>query len=138
MDYCEFEDEHHFALCNKVMIDAGRKAGMEFEVSTKIEERLASVGFVNVHVRCMIWLIGPWPRDACLKKIEHLNLARLLEGIHGLCARQLTDEMGVRKFSSHFPRKTDILLWSNGEINIFCTNLKAALKMRQLHSYHWV
>jgi hypothetical protein len=43
-DYCEFEVEHPFALWSKVMIDAGRKAGMEFEVGAKMEERLASVG----------------------------------------------------------------------------------------------
>lgn len=113
-DHSQFEAEHPFALWNKVMIDAGKKAGMEFEIGAKIEERLASVGFVNVQVRRATWPIGPWPKDARLREIGRFNWARLLEGVHGLCARRLSDGLGVRKFPSHFPRDTDILLVEEG------------------------
>jgi SAM-dependent methyltransferase len=94
----EFEGDHPFARWNKVMIDAGKKAGMEFKIGAKIKERLAAVGFVNVQVRYAKWPIGNWARDKHLKELGRFNLFRLREGIHGLCARRLMDQMGVRMF----------------------------------------
>jgi hypothetical protein len=94
----EFEEDHPFARWNKVMIDAGKKSGMEFEIGAKIKERLAAVGFINVQVRYAKWPIGSWARGRYLKDLGLCNLVRLREGVHGLCARRLMDQMGVRMF----------------------------------------
>jgi hypothetical protein len=103
-DLAKFEDEHCFARWNKVMIDAGKRAGMEFEIGDKIADRLTAVGFVNVRVRYEKWPIGVWPKDKHLRKLGAYNRLRLLDGVHGLCARRLMDQMGVRMFKPPLPR----------------------------------
>jgi trans-aconitate methyltransferase len=37
-DHSKIEDDHAYSLWNKVMIDAGKKVGMEFDVGPKIKD----------------------------------------------------------------------------------------------------
>lgn len=137
-EYSEFETEHPFSRWNKVMIDAGEKAGMDFDIGAKIKDRLEAVGFVNVQARYAKWPIGPWPKDEHMKKLGNFNLFRLLEGIHGLCARRLADQMAVCTFNFLFLGGTDELQWTRAEIEVFCAELRAAFKTPKSRSYHRV
>jgi 2-polyprenyl-3-methyl-5-hydroxy-6-metoxy-1,4-benzoquinol methylase len=94
-DQSEIEDDHAYSLWNKVMIDAGKKAGMEFDVGPKIKDRLTDAGFVNVRVRSEKWPVGPWPKDPHLNNLGRFNLIRLCDGAHGLCSRRLIEQMDV-------------------------------------------
>jgi SAM-dependent methyltransferase len=47
---CTLDEDHPYSVWNKVMIEAGTRAGMEFDIGPKIEDRLKEVGFVNVQV----------------------------------------------------------------------------------------
>ena len=137
-EYSEFETEHPFSRWNKVVMDAGEKAGMDFDIGAKIKDRLEAVGFVNVRTRYTKWPIGPWPKDRHLKELGCYNLLRLLKGIDGLCARRLVDQMAVCTFNFLFLGGTDELQWTWAETEVFCAELRAAFKTRESRSYHWV
>jgi SAM-dependent methyltransferase len=94
-DHSEIEDDHAYSLWNKVMIDAGKKAGMEFNVGPKIKDRLTDAGFVNVRVRSEKWPVGRWPKDPHWRNLGAFNLLRLYDGTQGLCSRRLIEQMGV-------------------------------------------
>ena len=83
-----------------MMVEAGTKAGMRFDIGDKIKSRMEEAGFVNVTEYRMPWLVGGWCKDPHLKEVGQWNQLRLDMGIADFCSRRFHTQMGVSQVRS--------------------------------------
>jgi hypothetical protein len=75
--------------------EAGEKFGKSFRIAEDTKELMEQAGFVNVTYQTFKWPIGPWPKDAKLKKIGAYNRLAWEEGVEGWFIYLLTKFLGV-------------------------------------------
>ncbi|KAI9845095.1 MAG: hypothetical protein M1837_005099 [Sclerophora amabilis] len=120
-DHNTLDEDHPYRQWGSMMVDAGEKAGMRFDIGQNIRGWMEEAGFVNVHERRMPWTIGGWSNDEHEREIGQWNQVRLDLGVKDFCARRFTNQMS----------------WQPEEIEVFCARLRATFRDPKLYGYQW-
>lgn len=84
------------AELEKVMIEAGNKTGMRFDICDKLEGWVKEGGLVNVVKKTYEIPVGHWPGDdSSQKEIGDWNWQRIYDGLSSYCLRPKTDSLGL-------------------------------------------
>lgn len=87
-----------------MMVEAGTKAGMHFDINDKMKGWMEEAGFVNVTEVRIPWTVGPWSKDKHLRQMGQWNQLRIDIGIADFCSRRFSNQMGV-SFGLHLFRE---------------------------------
>ncbi|EME81232.1 uncharacterized protein MYCFIDRAFT_65808 [Pseudocercospora fijiensis CIRAD86] len=120
-DAVDLKDDHPFPQWGQMMLDAGNKANMRFDIGDKIKGWMEEAGFINVTEHRMPWLIGGWSKDEHQQQVGQWNQLRLDLGVADFCSRRFTNHM---RLSPH-------------EIQVFCARLRSAFRDKKLNAYQW-
>lgn len=88
-------DDHVLAVWSKTFIEAGERLGKTFRIADLAKGYMQEAGFQNVTEERFKLPVGPWSKDARLKKLGMWNLAHCEAGIEGWAMALLTRLMGV-------------------------------------------
>jgi len=119
--YDTLGDDHCYKYWGSLMVEAGDKAGMSFDVGPYIKERLEAAGFVNIVEERICCTIGKWSNNAWEREVGLWNQLRLKRGVQDFCERRFMKQLG----------------WSADEVTVFCAQLRAAIKNNQLLAHQW-
>ena len=68
-----------------MMVEAGEKAGLPFDMGREMKTWMEEAGFVNVKEYRMRWLLGPWAKDQHLSKGECLIARAFFRSLGEYC-----------------------------------------------------
>lgn len=94
-DHVQLDESHPYPQWGKMMVEAGRKAGMRFDIAERMKQWLDEAGFVNIQEYRMPWTIGGWPKNKHQREVGQWNQLRLDIGVKDFCARRFTNHMEV-------------------------------------------
>ncbi|KAF2841941.1 methyltransferas-like protein [Patellaria atrata CBS 101060] len=94
-DHIDLPQEHCYTQWGRLMLDAGEKSGMTFNIGPYLKEWMEEAGFVNVTMRRVAWPIGKWAKNKSLQEIGFWNQQRLDAGIQDFCSRRFHNKLGV-------------------------------------------
>ncbi|EME42685.1 hypothetical protein DOTSEDRAFT_175929 [Dothistroma septosporum NZE10] len=120
-DVVKFEKDHPFPQWGQLMVEAGEKAGLRFDIGAEMKGWMEQAGFVNVTEYRMPWLIGGWSKDKHQREVGQWNQLRLDLGIADFCSRRFHNQMGL----------------TPEEIEVFCARLRLAFRDKSLYGYQW-
>jgi hypothetical protein len=104
------------------MLEAGEKAGMTFDVGPYIKQRLEEAGFINVVEKKFCCTIGKWSNDPWEREVGLWEQLRLGKGVQDFCERRFINNLG----------------WRAEEVEVFCANIRTAVKDNKLLAHHWL
>lgn len=104
---------------SKLCVDASIAAGRPINLASEYKSYLESIGFVNVEEHRFKWPLNEWPKDPYFKELGAWTQENLNGGIEGLIMALLTRHLD----------------WSQNEVLIFCSEVRAALRDRMVHGY---
>lgn len=136
-DHHQLDEKHPFTQWGEMMVEAGHKVGMRFDIGAHIKEWMEEAGFVNVKEIRQPWTIGGWAKDRHLREIGQWNQVRLDEGVKDFCSRRFTNQMGASSEPSSFCYMTNATKLKPEEIEIFCMDLRAAFRRKKFYGYQW-
>ncbi|KAH8696286.1 S-adenosyl-L-methionine-dependent methyltransferase [Talaromyces proteolyticus] len=119
--YDTLGDDHVYHQWGKLMVEAGQKSGMNFDIGPHLKGWLEDAGFINVTEIRVPWPIGNWAKDPHQQEIGVFNKIRLEQGILDFCSRRFSNNMG----------------WKPEELEIFGIKMRTALKTRKLLAHQW-
>lgn len=120
-NHVQLDEKHPYPQWGKMMVEAGKKAGMRFDIAERMKEWLEEAGFVNVQEYRMPWTVGGWPKDPHQREVGQWNQLRVDIGVKDFCARRFTNQME----------------WNPDEIEVFCASMRSAFRDRKLYGYQW-
>ncbi|KAL3476804.1 S-adenosyl-L-methionine-dependent methyltransferase [Aspergillus californicus] len=112
-------DDHVLSVWSKTFIAAGEKFGKTFQTAELAKGYMQEVGFQNVTEQRFKLPIGPWSKDAKLKKLGMWNLVHCEQGIEGWAMALLTRVMG----------------WTFTEVQVFLAQMRKGLRDPKTHAY---
>jgi len=136
----KLEETHPLHVWPRLMIQAGAKSGMRFDVCTDLRGWLVDTGFVNVIERKLCVAIGNWPKDPYQKKLGIWNQARLDKGVRDFTERRMRNTMDVRaaisfEYLMMITYMQSFIQWENDEILVLIALAKKALRNSRLCIY---
>lgn len=102
-----------------LMMQATRKAGLDFQAPLKFKDQLTEAGFVDIHFETFAWPIGTWAKG---KKQKILGRMALFNGKEAVTAGALA-------------LFTRVLDWSREAVDVFLTDVRKELDNQRIHIY---
>ena len=94
-DYVKLDKTHPFSQWGEMMVEAGAKAGLRFDIAHRVKGWLEEAGFVNVREHRMPWTLGAWSRSQHQREMGLWNLQRVDLGLKDFCSRRFANNMLV-------------------------------------------
>jgi hypothetical protein len=88
-------DDHCYRHWRSLMLEAGDKAGMSFDVGPYIREHLEEAGFVNIAETRICCTVGKWSNNSWEREVGLWNQLRLKRGVQDFCQRRFMKQLGV-------------------------------------------
>lgn len=92
--------DHVYHQWYPLILDSGKKAGLDFDSAPRMKGWLEEAGFINVTEYRVPWPIGTWPKDPHQREIGAFNQVRIEQGVVDFCGRRFTNNLGVRQHSA--------------------------------------
>ena len=113
------KSDHVLFQWSEFMLEASTKAGKPLDRSSKFEDLLKDVGFVNVKVKVLKWPSNSWPKNKTEKTLGIWQNENLNFGIEGFLLALFTRILG----------------WGKEEVDVFLAKVRKDIKDRSIHSY---
>ncbi|KAK2795973.1 hypothetical protein FQN50_009655 [Emmonsiellopsis sp. PD_5] len=94
------------------------KTNRELHPGPKLKKWVEDAGFINVKEEVRKLPVGTWPKDKTMKEIGAFTALQWTEGVEGFTTYPFTQVLG----------------WSKEEVEVFCAQLRADVKKRNVHA----
>ena len=108
--------------------------GKTFRILDLQKDHLLEAGFTNVREQRCKMPLGPWAKDANLKKVGGWHLLECHYRIEGWAVALLTRFLGVST-SSLAMICANVSKWTSGEAQMFLVKAREGFRDRNIHAY---
>jgi hypothetical protein len=123
----------------ELSLTAGDKFGRSLRIVDDTRAYMEAAGFVNITYRKYKWPMGPWPKDARLKRIGLYNRLNWEEGMEGWLMFLFTHchQVGLQVFAQQ--DGTDCRRqWTAEQVRVYIAETRRLLRSKDVHAYQIV
>lgn len=105
-----------------LFVQAGQITGQTFTIIDSMKQGIQDAGFVNIHEQVWKVPLGTWAADPKQRELGYWTLYGFETGLEGYALATMIRVLG----------------WSAAEVQVFLAKLRANVRDRNVHSWHYI